>query len=189
MEKNTELLDEDKFTVSGTVKKEEFNKYGLYHLKKFHRILFYFLLIFTFLIFAIPTINTIDADLYIYMYIFLFIPYAIISLIVSLPALFLGKFSSKIKTSREYDSDQLIQKEITYTFSSKEIQQKFDRSVGYFEWNQIQNVYENKDMFRLYVSKAKAIILPKRFFNSDAEIDLLKKLIRDNVDNKKVKLM
>ncbi|MGD7044819.1 YcxB family protein [Jeotgalibacillus proteolyticus] len=185
MEKDLDLLDENKLTVSGTVTKEEFNKYGKYHFELAYRIIFYSLFIFIFFIFAIPTINMADADFYI----FLFIPYAIFSLLVSFLVVLIGKFTSKIRTSREYNSDQLIQKEITYTFTPKEIQQKFDRSVGYFEWNQIQNVHENKDMFRLYVSKAKAIILPKRFFNSNAEIELLKKLVRDKLDNNKVKLM
>ncbi|TYS58523.1 YcxB family protein [Sutcliffiella horikoshii] len=181
--KRESLPENDTLVLRGTLTEKEFVKYGYYHFKKLHMILFYFLLFFTFLVFAVPTTKAVEADLYIYFYLL----YAIISLVVSLPALLLGKFAVKVKASSEYKSDQLIKNEMTYTFNANEIQQKFDRSIGYYDWNQIQAAYESKDMFRLYVSRAKAIILPKRFFSSEVEIQLLKSLIKENLSKEKVK--
>jgi YcxB-like protein len=179
------LLTEKGLTVNGIVTKEEFNKFGLYHFKRFHIITFYFLLVVVFLVFAIPTSTMVELDVYIY-----FIGlYGVISLVSSLLVLLIGKTAVKVRSSKEYKSDTLIQNNITYTFSEYEIQQTFGRSAGYFEWSNVRSVYEDKDMFRLYVSKSKAMILPKRFFDSDSEIDHFKKLLRDQVDERKVKLM
>ncbi|USK91834.1 YcxB family protein [Rossellomorea marisflavi] len=179
------MLTEKGLTVNGTVTKEEFTTFGLYHFKKFHTITFYFLLVVVFLIFAIPTSTMVELDVYIY-----FIGlYGVISLVSSLLVLLIGRTAVKVRTSKEYKSDPLIQNKITYTFSENEIKQTFGRSAGYFEWSNLRSVHENKDMFRLYVSKSKAIILPKRFFDSSSEIDQFKKLLRDQVDERKVKFM
>ena len=179
MEKES-LLENDALILRGTLTEKEFKKYSYYHFKKLHMIIFYFLLVFLFLVFTIPTTKLVEADLYIYFYLF----YAIISIVISFLVLQLGKFVVKVRASSEYKSDQLIKNEMTYTFNENEIQQKFDRTIGYYDWNQIQAAYENKDMFRLYVSRAKAIILPKRFFASEAEIQQLKSLIEQNLSGK-----
>ncbi|WP_083270565.1 YcxB family protein [Bacillus marinisedimentorum] len=56
------------------------------------------------------------------------------------------------------------------------------------EWGDISVAKEDKDMFRLYVSKNKAIILLKRFFDSNDQKNVFKTLIKKNLESKKIKL-
>ncbi|MEH7388594.1 YcxB family protein, partial [Bacillus sp. JJ1521] len=90
--------------------------------------------------------------------------------------------------SKAFKNDPLIKNEITYEINDKGISQKLSGAIAKIEWKDILLAIEEKDMFRLYVSKNKAIILPFGFFNSTEEINILKRLIRGNMKAKKVKL-
>ncbi|WP_353733608.1 YcxB family protein [Rossellomorea vietnamensis] len=74
-------------------------------------------------------------------------------------------------------------------FSSDEIQQKIRKSTNYLEWNDILKVREHPDMFQLYISRNKAILLPNSYFNSKADKEKFKQLIYKNVSKEKVKFL
>lgn len=95
----------------------------------------------------------------------------------------------RIRIRREYNSDQLIKSELTYIFDHIGITQKVRRSTSSLDWNDILVAHEHYEMFRLYISKNKAFLIPKRFFETKKDIILFKKLIVNNMNANKVKLM
>jgi YcxB-like protein len=174
--------EKDTLILRGTLTKKEYKKHGDYHFKKILHTIFLSFMIFSFLTFVIGTWNAEDLD-----NVFSYIFFALFSLVLSSVLLIGLKIITKLKASREYKSDPLVKREITYIISSQEIHQKIGRSNNYLEWEQIRTAYENTEMFRLYVSRAKAIVLPKRYFASEEEIKLLKRLITKNLSKDKVK--
>lgn len=91
------------------------------------------------------------------------------------------------RSTSEYKSDTQIKSEITYIFSGENIYQKKGKSNAHFEWNDIISVYEHQDMYLLYVSKYKAIIVPKRFFVAEGQEELFKQIVSNNITTPKVK--
>jgi YcxB-like protein len=174
--------EKDTLILRGTLTKKEFTKHGDYHFKKILHTIFLSFMIFSFLTYVIATWNAEDLD-----DVFSYIFFALFSLILSSVLLIGLKIITKLKAYREYKSDPLVKREITYIISSQEIHQKIGKSNNYLEWEQIRTAYENTEMFRLYVSRAKAIVLPKRYFASEEEIQLLKRLITKNLSKDKVK--
>jgi hypothetical protein len=174
--------EKDTLILHGTLTKKEFTMHGDYHFKKILHTIFLSFMIFSFLTFVIPTWNAEDLDK-----VFSYIIFALFSLVLSSILLVGLKIITKLKTAREFKSDPLVKKEITYIISSQEIHQKIGKSNNYLEWGQIRTAYEHTDMFRLYVSRAKAIVLPKRYFASEEEIQLLKRMIITNLSKDKVK--
>ncbi|WP_392389068.1 YcxB family protein [Gracilibacillus massiliensis] len=84
------------------------------------------------------------------------------------------------RSYREFYSDHLATKEIRYTINSQGINYQSGRSHVYIEWENIIKGYEHNDMFCLYISNMKAILLPKRYFESNDDISSFKKLISEN---------
>ncbi|KSU63674.1 hypothetical protein AS034_05350 [[Bacillus] enclensis] len=99
-----------------------------------------------------------------------------------------AKVIIRVKATREYKSDQLIKNELIYTFSDTGIIQKRGRSISAIDWNEIVSIKEFAPMFLIYVSRNKAMVIPKRFFESDEKIKLFKKMINENVTAEKNKI-
>lgn len=180
METNSHLKKEA-LTLRGTLSKQEFKKHGDYHFNKIFYTICTLFFIFSYLYFLTVIWNSEDLHK-----VFYYVIFALISLVFSSILLIAFKINIKLKAGREFKSDPLIKCEITYIISAQEIHQKIGRSNHYLEWKQIRKAYENNDMFRLYVSRAKAIVLPKRFFASEEEIQQLKLFITENLNKDKV---
>ncbi|MYL22049.1 hypothetical protein GLW04_19425 [Halobacillus litoralis] len=93
-----------------------------------------------------------------------------------------------LRVRKEYSSDQLLQNELRYIINEDGINSKVRKSNTYFEWNDFIAVLEHEDMFRLYTSKNKGLVIPKRYFSTKEDIIFFKKLVTRNMDSKKVKI-
>lgn len=175
-------LEKGAITLTGTLTKKEFTKHGDYHFNKIFYTICLLFFIFSCLYFLIVIWNSEDLHK-----VFYYVIFASISLLFSSILLIALKINTKLKAGREFKSDPLIKSEITYIISAQEIHQKIGKSNHYLEWKKIRKAYENNDMFRLYVSRAKAIVLPKRYFASEEDIQQLKMLITENLNKDKVK--
>ncbi|WP_423190444.1 YcxB family protein [Alkalibacterium sp. f15] len=94
-------------------------------------------------------------------------------------------FSKQLKKRQsieEYKSDQLIKQMVNYTFDADGMTQLIKSSNNQYEWDDFFKARENKAMFLLYLSKNKALILPKRFFDSQKQIDTFKHLVSENIN-------
>ncbi|MEH7237289.1 YcxB family protein [Bacillus sp. JJ1562] len=165
----------DKISVSGTLTYADFKKHNSYHRRK--NVIGYFIIVFLCSFYVLSDIITGSSIL---VTIFSLI---ISSVIILLPVILMNRNLSKV-----YKNEQLFKDEITYEINDNGICQKTGRSNANIEWSNIFLAIEEKDMFRLYVSKNKAIVLPISFFNSKEEINILKSLIKRNMKSRKVKL-
>ena len=88
---------------------------------------------------------------------------------------------------KEYKSEPSIKGEMTYISSDEGIRLKCESSDAFFKWEEIQKAILVRDMFILYVTIMKAIVIPTRFFDSEEDIDLFKNIISENMDTTKIK--
>ncbi|WP_113928334.1 YcxB family protein [Bacillus sp. P14.5] len=186
MEQENSTIAGDSLTVSGTISKDDFINHNRYHIKKFNRIVLLSGFVTFLAIFIIGTWS-INQDLWDWT--FAIILGLIFATVISSVLLVFAKVFTKFRAAKEYKSDQLLKNEITYIFSSDEIQQKIRKSTNYLEWNDILKVREHPDMFQMYISRNKAILLPNSYFSSKADKEKLKQLISENVSKEKVKFL
>ncbi|MGD6802187.1 YcxB family protein [Rossellomorea vietnamensis] len=184
MQDDNSMQYQDPLIVSGSITKKDFINHNRYHIKKFNRrvLLLSFILFMAY--FVINSWNFIE-DLLDWTF------SIVLGLIFALffSSVLFWQLIIRLRAGKEYKSDQLLQNEITYIFSSEELQQKIRKSSNYFEWHDFLIIYERPDMFQLFISRNKAILLPKNHFRSKAEEEKLKKLISENVRKEKVKFL
>ncbi|MBM7587638.1 hypothetical protein JOC86_004212 [Bacillus pakistanensis] len=173
MDENKEIL------ISGTLNYKEFKKYFRYHTRKL--VWGYFLFVVVLFLFLFRDSMFEDWFSVVFTLVLSFILSGVFTLILM--------FLMQMRVRKEYKSDQLIKNQITYRISDEGIHQKNGRSNAYFEWGNIISAHEHKELFLLYISKNKAVVLPKRYFNSSEEISSFKKVVGKNVLTKKVKMM
>jgi hypothetical protein len=161
--------------LKGKLTYEDFKMYNLYHTKR-HTYFF----IGGFMILG-------------FVYTYITLPAFLFSLYMSLMGGGIGflahRIALNIRTRREYKSDQLLQKDCSYTINNTGISKKVNRTTTFLEWNYVQSAHEYQEMFCLYMSKNKAIVLPKSFFNSTSDIQLFKELVRQQLDTTKIKFL
>lgn len=164
----------EKVSVSGTLTYADFKKHNSYHRRK--NVIGYFIVILLFSIYVLSDLITNSILVY-------FLSLIIAGVLILLPVTLMDRNYSKA-----FKNDPLIKSEITYKINDIGISQKLSGAIANVDWKDLYLAIEEKDMFRLYVSKNKAIILPLRFFKSKEEINMLKRIIRRNMDAKKVKI-
>ncbi|WP_399207852.1 YcxB family protein [Sutcliffiella rhizosphaerae] len=76
-----------------------------------------------------------------------------------------------------------------YTFNDDSIIQKRGKSRNFIEWSEILVVHERKEMFQLYISKNKAILLNKGFFSSLNDKTQFKKIMTEHINPDKIKFL
>lgn len=163
---------EENIHVSGKLTMKDFIKYNHYHLGRLLKVYFVFCFIILFLIFQIPM----SGD---FMLIVLFAGGP--SLLLSGMLYYFAKLTRRHQAVKEYKSDQLIKHTISYTFDSTGIKQNVRKSNNQYEWADFLKAREHKEMFLLYLSKNKAIVLPKRFFQTDDWMERFKTLVSQNM--------
>ncbi|KGP73376.1 YcxB family protein [Pontibacillus yanchengensis] len=163
--------------VNGILERKEYITHNLYHTKK-SRILLSSL---SLIMFGFLFSNAVSGDFFSVVFISLFI-----ASFFSGALYLLTTVGIKIRSSREYKSDPIIQREITYHFTDDGINQYLGRSTTYLEWKEVLSIYEHKEMFQLYISKNKAIVLPKRYFQSSDEVNQFKHIIHQHAHTNKV---
>lgn len=109
------------------------------------------------------------------------------SAIVLIPLVVLPLLNSYF-SKKYFNSNKLLQNEQKYNFTDEGISISSENGNGKIDWDKIFKVDESKTFFALYISIGQAYIIPKRFFNSDDDIKLFKEILKDNIDNKKLKM-
>ncbi|WP_404460582.1 YcxB family protein [Sutcliffiella horikoshii] len=170
MEEKKEII-----SVSGVVSQEIFKKFLGYHIQSLNRMVLTVLLLGFFLyIWVMLDIG------WFFALITAVILWGIIKLMLTIVINF--------RSAKEYKSDKLMQNEVFLTISEDGIQQKRRKAEAFWEWDDILSIHEQKDMFLFYVSKNKAVLLPKSFMVNH-EMIKLRKIIHNNALTQKVKLL
>ncbi|WP_082234481.1 YcxB family protein [Halobacillus massiliensis] len=169
-----------KLEVSGVLTKGDYRKHSNYSRKKIKNIYF----IGTLILFFIVIFQSLQGPL-------LFVAglTMIIALLLAMIMSFFFSGMISLRATRDYKSDPVSQKEIQYIFRPGNIKQKLQNATRDYKWTDITAAYEQEEMFQLYVAKNHAMILPKRFFASEEEVEHLRQLIEKHVTTTKVDLL
>lgn len=162
MQSNNELI------IRGTLKLNEFQKHQFYHLRKFHLLYFWFIVFLS--SFALTFFDPSEWLINLF-----------ISLGSSALAIGLLIILFRLRSKREYVSDNLLQKEFQFQLTEDGILQTTEHTSALFEWETIHSAHKNKKMYRLYVSKNKAMVIPERFFASKEDRERFEKLISSHI--------
>ncbi|WP_211655444.1 YcxB family protein [Planococcus alpniumensis] len=169
MQSNSELL------FRGTLNLKDFQKYQFYHTRKF------FLLYFWFMVFIASFGMT------------LFDPATwllnvLLSLFMSVLAMGLLILLVRFRSKREFISDSLIQQEIQYQLTEDGISQTTKNTNVLFEWKSIRSAHKNKKIYRLYVSKNKAVIIHENYFSSKEDEKRFEEIVSSHIPTSSNKL-
>ncbi|WP_345240653.1 YcxB family protein [Pontibacillus salipaludis] len=159
-------------TVSGTLTVDEFKKYQAYHVRRINLSFFFVLLV----LFTYMFVSVIDAIWFISIWFA-----ALFALVPSGFFLLSVKTFNRHRAKKEFESDSIAHNEMTYTFSEEGVHQKVRRSDNYYEWSDFSSLEETPELFLLYVSKRKAIVLPKRFFKNKEQQEQFKQIVRESI--------
>lgn len=89
---------------------------------------------------------------------------------------------------RVVKNDILFQKELDYELSDNGLIVNCEANHIENNWEDIYVIKEFKSSFGIFTSSSTRFILPKRFFKDNSEIDLLKEIMKRNIEKKKLKL-
>ncbi|WML58834.1 YcxB family protein [Neobacillus sp. PS2-9] len=164
-------LNENKeLTISGTLSFDDFKKYN-YHVKKKAELYYFILITLIFLL----LLNLFSPDLSLGYTVFLALLVAVIVELIRWAIRYL-------RIKKEFTSDRMIKNEIIYTISPDGIQQQRNRTNVHIDWKDILFIKEHKELFRIHLSKNKAIVLPKGFFPSEEDLHTFKEIISQNIN-------
>lgn len=93
-------------------------------------------------------------------------PGAIIIFLVSIFA------SIKRLSKKHYESNKLIQSEVTYKFEKEYFETTADYGTGRITWDMINRVQFFKDSISIFISKSQACVIPKRCLVGNMEKEL-----------------
>ena len=166
------MTQSKELSLSGKLTLEDFIKYNHYHMNRGLKLYFAVCFLVLFLILQMPMSGS----------------FFLILFFAGIPALVLSSllyvFARQVKKRQainEYKSDQRIKHTISYTFSTDGVRQVVTKSDNHFEWEDFLELQEHTEMFLLYVSKNKAIVLPKRFFHSSGQMDDFRSKVSHNI--------
>ncbi|MFD1361408.1 YcxB family protein [Lentibacillus salinarum] len=171
--------ENNEVSINGKLTYEDIKKYSKYHSQK--------IVVSYFLISAVVSLAVFMLILPVSLY-WVCLIYLPISLIISTASTLTLVFLARLNSRREYESDRTAKSEVTYVINNQGILQKRGKSNTHFEWDDIIKAYENKELFRLYISKNKAIVMPKRFFNTKNDVELFKNIVRENSDTNRISM-
>ncbi|SFE28075.1 YcxB-like protein [Lentibacillus persicus] len=181
------MNNSENVSVRGTLSFEDIKEFQIHHLKFLGIIAFITIFVlFTPLLFIAMRIIFLDI-LRVNLLFIQVVLALILSLIAATLMYFWFRLVIRFRSTSEYKSDQQIRSEVIYTFCDDGINQKRSNSNIYYEWDDVISIYEHQNMYLLYVSKFKAIILPKRFFETEDQKELFKQVVCKNITTQKTK--
>jgi len=83
----------------------------------------------------------------------------------------------RLSSSRSYKQTTFSKGELKYTFNEDVIEYDAPDSSGNLKWSALKKFKESKEFFYLYTTSVSAIIIPKRAFNSESDLNAFKRLV------------
>lgn len=85
-------------------------------------------------------------------------------------------------------SNKLLQQTQHYKITEQEILISSVNGNTQITWENVFKVREEKNYFSIFISKAQAYLIPKRFFYNSKDVDALKDIMRQSLPSTKLKL-
>jgi hypothetical protein len=166
------LMEQEAMIGVGTLTFSDIKEYGFHFYKKI--VVGYFIFVF-------------------FLFLLLFLPIhsltwqgALIDLLIAAAATLLLASLLFYKIKREFASNHILKQEIAYDVKPDGITQRRGESRVVYRWNDFRRAYEYKHMFRLSISRAQSVIVPKRFFKQEADVRRFRALIAGAMMSRKV---
>ncbi|QGU00012.1 hypothetical protein SYNTR_1418 [Candidatus Syntrophocurvum alkaliphilum] len=107
----------------------------------------------------------------------------IISLFGTVIIYIIGITTLSSAAKKEYYSDKVLQNEKKFAIGNKGIKITSEKTSteSFLAWNDFASAHEYKDLFMLNLSLNKAVVIHKRFFYSNEDINTFKTLIKENI--------
>lgn len=87
---------------------------------------------------------------------------------------------------RQFSRQRYLRDPISLVFSKDEVQSNGPSVSSAWKWSVIRTIYETKSQFLLYYAPNQALLLPKRFFANDAELDDWRSIVRSAMSPKNI---
>ncbi|OBZ08424.1 hypothetical protein A8L34_24265 [Bacillus sp. FJAT-27264] len=100
---------------------------------------------------------------------------------------FITRSSLTKKSKKAFESDNQSKLPQSYVISDEGIRHQSDSSSGHVKWEEIYKIGETATLFAFFVSANQALILPKRFFQSEEDKQFFKELARKHMFSNRVK--
>jgi hypothetical protein len=88
---------------------------------------------------------------------------------------------------RQFARQQYLRDPVIQTFSEDGIKSTGPSVSSELKWTVMQAIRETKSQFLLYYAPNQALLVPKRFFTSDAELAAWQEIVRAAMDGKNIK--
>ncbi|MFD2706848.1 YcxB family protein [Salibacterium lacus] len=103
---------------------------------------------------------------------------AAITLLVEAAGMLTGWMIIKYKLKKQNQSNSMMEDGVTYIFQQDGFYEKRTKEQPFMEWRRLHGVRERRDFFQLYLTKERAVVVPKHFFAGETEIQQLRDILR-----------
>lgn len=112
-----------------------------------------------------------------------------IAAVISFVSWFLNKKSVERRSGKAYALDKSAQMEQKYHISENSIDYESESGSGTIKWSEILRVTETKNLFLIFVSTNRTLIIPKNSFVTEKEQTTFRSFIKKNIPPKPIKFM
>lgn len=100
---------------------------------------------------------------------------------------YMTKSSLVKKSKKAFATDSLAQQPQSYSISDEGIKYVSEAGTGQVKWEEIHKIGETMSLFVFFVSSNRALIIPKRYFQSEQDKTTFKDLARKYMFSHRVK--
>lgn len=173
----------ENISFSGKIEFEEYKKYNIYHSRKSYVVKFFILFIsYLAMIFGLGVGYEIQSEARRILYM------TSISFVLSIMTILFLVLNLFRRVKKVFISSNRVNLEQYYTVVEEGIKCKNDRGETIVSWEDIVKVCKYKEIIIVYTSIAQALVIPKRFFNSEDEFEVFQRIFKEKLPIGKVNL-
>ncbi|SFM10821.1 YcxB family protein [Salibacterium qingdaonense] len=113
---------------------------------------------------------------------------AAITLLIEAAGMLAGWMIIKYKFKKQNQRNSMMEDGVTYIFQQDGFHEKRTKEQAFMEWHRLHGVRERRDFFQLYLTKERAVVVPKHFFKGETDIQQLRGILRHQNDLKNIRL-
>ncbi|WP_026702126.1 YcxB family protein [Salibacterium aidingense] len=162
-------METNEFSIQGRFTLEDVVAHHMYHRRNFFNTSFLFMFVLLFLLFSDGMEQGFGLS--------------VLSALLSAGVVrILGKHIIKRSITKKLQKESFTEEEVTFTFSPAGVQQRQEHHDDFVKWRQMRRIYEQPELFQLYLTNQKTMVLPKHFYHSEEDIRRFKQLLRAQKD-------
>lgn len=169
----------ENLTFHGKLTFKEFKIYNIFHSRKAQVVMF--VVSFFAAFFMWSTLRSTPSS-------FLDFRLVITSILFGVIGVFMLYTVTNRQARKHFYSESFMKLKQSYTVNKDGIILETERSKANFQWSDVISAHELESLFLVYVAKAKAMVIPKRYFETDQDISKFKSFLTTELESKKVKL-